>query len=70
MSLLTQPDAKEWKDAVFWQIAQGNFTDIPKLMGYSIYTEQYHYTEWVNIKRLVLQLKHLTDVMILILCTI
>ena len=50
--LIENPESSEWKEAIFWQCAAGEQqTDsIKTCMGYSIRTENHHYTEWVHIK--------------------
>ena len=50
--LIINPENQDWKEAVFWQYPRGHMlTDaIRECMGYSICTNTYHYTEWVNIK--------------------
>ena len=52
MPLFEDQDRTDWKDAVFWQYPRGKTRDdnLPTQMGYSIRTEGYRYTEWVNIK--------------------
>ena len=49
--LMRNPMRSDWKEAVFWQHPRGSaLTDaIKKCMGYSIRTEDYHYTEWVEV---------------------
>ena len=52
MPLMTDQNSDDWKDAVFWQMPQKGFTDdeLPTKMGYSIRTDEYRYTEYVDIK--------------------
>ena len=52
MPLFENPDSEDWKDAVFWQMPKGQFNEdeLPEQMGYSIRTDEYRYTEYVNIK--------------------
>ena len=51
MPLVSDPNQVQWKDAVFWQITQGgHITEhIKEIMGYTIRTDQYRYTEWTGI---------------------
>ena len=59
--LVKNTNNKEWKDGIFWQYPRGGSqTDqciknryqncIRKCMGYSIRTNNHHYTEWVHLK--------------------
>ena len=53
--LIRNTEIATWKSAVFWQFPR-NWNDwvnddIPQWMGYSIYTDDFHYTEWVNLTR-------------------
>jgi len=52
MPLFQNPERSDWKDAVFWQMPKGKFNEdeLPEQMGYSIRTDEYRYTEYVNIK--------------------
>ena len=43
--LITDPESATWKDRVFSQYPRG---DHGAVMGYSMRTEQYRYTEWVH----------------------
>ena len=45
MSLITDPSASSWKNRVFSQYPRG---DHGPVMGYSMKTNQYRYTEWVH----------------------
>ena len=49
-SLLEVPNYSMWKKAVFWQYARGDFINmhLQKIMGYSMRTAEWHYTEWVG----------------------
>jgi len=51
MPLVSDPDQVQWKDAVFWQYRRGGkITEhISKIMGYTIRTDQYRFTEWTGI---------------------
>jgi len=53
LPLMDDPLTSDWKEAVFWQYPRGGWkednTNIPECMGYSMRTDQYHYTEWVQI---------------------
>ena len=50
--LIENPENEEWKEAVFWQYPRGSdqSDSVKSCMGYSIRTENYHYTEWIHIK--------------------
>ena len=49
--LMYRPERNDWKEAVFWQHPRGSAIagHVKDCMGYSIRTENYHYTEWVHI---------------------
>jgi len=49
--LMYRPNRNDWKEAVFWQHPRGSALagHVKSCMGYSIRTENYHYTEWVNV---------------------
>ena len=54
LPLVNDPDTVTWKDAVFWQYRRGekvcqDCTHIMSIMGYSIRTDAYRFTEWVGI---------------------
>jgi len=50
--LIENPASEEWKEAIFWQYPRGGTQsdNVKSCMGYSIRTENYHYSEWVHIK--------------------
>jgi len=52
--LLENPNESVWKKAVFWQYPRGDFinTHLQKIMGYSMRTAEWHYTEWVGVTHL------------------
>jgi len=53
MPLLQDPESPEWKSSVFWQYPRGGYfpdSHVRKVMGYSIRTPEWRYTEWVGIK--------------------
>ncbi|XP_067667595.1 iduronate 2-sulfatase-like [Haliotis asinina] len=53
--LMTNPATNEWKTAAFSQYAEkSNGIDGDAVMGYSMRTEMYRYTEWVNFKAMPL----------------
>ena len=45
--LMENPQRSDWKDRVFHQYPRGKDKSI---MGYSMHTERYHYTEWAAFK--------------------
>ena len=52
LPLVANPAEPGWKDAVFWQFGRSGLhkkTEIPRIMGYTIRTQRYRYTEWVGI---------------------
>jgi len=51
MPLLEDPASDQWKSAVFWQYPRGVTLapHIKSIMGYSIRTSDWRYTEWVGI---------------------
>ena len=50
LPLVEGPTREDWKQAVFWQYPRGGrWTEhISKIMGYSIRTDEWRYTEWVR----------------------
>ena len=52
--LLEDPNDSTWKEAVFWQYPRGDFINphLQKIMGYSMRTAEWHYTEWVGVTHL------------------
>ncbi|XP_071095239.1 iduronate 2-sulfatase-like [Haliotis cracherodii] len=51
MPLMTNPTLDSWKTATFSQYARiGNGIDGDSVIGFSMRTEMYRYTEWVNCK--------------------
>merc|ERR1712107_937024 len=51
MPLIEDPESSDWKKAVFWQYPRGgNIVDhLKSVMGYSMRTSEWRYTEWVGI---------------------
>ncbi|XP_071095240.1 iduronate 2-sulfatase-like [Haliotis cracherodii] len=51
MPLMTNPTLDSWKTATFSQYARiGNGIDGDSVIGFSMRTEMYRYTEWINFK--------------------
>jgi iduronate 2-sulfatase len=50
LPLLQDPDTPGWKEAVFWQYPRGGrlAEHVHSVMGYTIRTEEWRYTEWVS----------------------
>ena len=50
LPLVESPTTEDWKQAVFWQYPRGgHWTEhISKIMGYTIRTDEWRYTEWVR----------------------
>jgi len=51
MPLIENPERSDWKSAVFWQYPRGvHITEhLRDVMGYSMRTADWRYTEWVAI---------------------
>jgi len=49
--LIDDPSTAEWKSAVFWQYPRGDLItpNLNSVMGYTIRTKEWRYTEWVGI---------------------